>query len=49
MNLILIGMMATVIVSLVALSLWLAKREDDELADLKRRLRELEKNEEEDE
>ena len=48
MNLILIGMMATVIVSLVALSLWLAKREDDELADLKRRLRELENNEEKD-
>ena len=48
MNLILIAMMATAVVSLVALSLWLAKREDDELADLKRRLRELEKNEEED-
>lgn len=47
MNLILIATMAVAVVSLMALSLWFAKQEDDELADLKRRLRELEKNEEE--
>lgn len=47
MNLILIAIMATALVSLMALSLWFAKQEDDELADLKRRLRELENDEEE--
>ena len=48
MNWIVIAIMATVIVSLMALSLWLAKKEDDELADMRRRFMALENDEEED-
>ena len=47
MNWIVIAIVATIIVSLTALSLWLAKKEDDELADMRRRLMALENDEEE--
>ena len=48
MNWIVIAIMAAVIVSLMALSLWFAKKEDEELADMRRRFMELENDKEED-
>lgn len=48
MNWIVIAILATAIVSLTALALWYAKKEDDELADMRRRLTALENDEEED-
>lgn len=51
MDWIVIAIMATIIVSLTTLALWYAKKEDDELADMRRRLMALEneENEENDE